>query len=82
VLSEVSQTQKDKGYMFSLICGRKIQKINIYTKQARSHINSYVEHVCNSGTALWNSGKEGKEKKKINITSVKVENTILCIESC
>jgi hypothetical protein len=25
--------------------------------------NSYVERVCNSGTSLWNSGKEGKEKR-------------------
>jgi hypothetical protein len=32
MLSEVSQAQKDKGLMFSLICGRQIQKINIYTK--------------------------------------------------
>jgi hypothetical protein len=33
MLSEVSQTQrKDKGCMFSLICGRYIQEINIYTK--------------------------------------------------
>jgi hypothetical protein len=26
MLSEVSQAQKDKGYMFSLRCGRQIQK--------------------------------------------------------
>jgi hypothetical protein len=32
MLSEVSQSQKDKGCMFSLVCGRQIQKINIYTK--------------------------------------------------
>jgi hypothetical protein len=29
-----------------------------------SNTNSYVEHICNSGTTLWNSGKEGKEKRK------------------
>jgi hypothetical protein len=29
VLSKVSQVQKDKGCMFSLTCGRKIQKINV-----------------------------------------------------
>jgi hypothetical protein len=32
MLSEVSQVQKDKGHLFSLIRGREIQKINIYTK--------------------------------------------------
>jgi hypothetical protein len=32
VLSEVSQAQKDKGCMFAVICGKQIQKINIYTK--------------------------------------------------
>jgi hypothetical protein len=29
VLSEVGQMQKDNGHMFSLICGRYIQKINV-----------------------------------------------------
>jgi hypothetical protein len=32
ILSEVSQVQKDKSHIFSLINGRQIQKINIYTK--------------------------------------------------
>jgi hypothetical protein len=32
MLSEVNQAQKDKGHMFSLVHGRQIQKINIYTK--------------------------------------------------
>jgi hypothetical protein len=32
MLNEVSQVQKDKGHMFSLICGRQIQKTNVYTK--------------------------------------------------
>jgi hypothetical protein len=40
-------------------------KINIYTKQARSYSNSDEEHGCDSGTTLWNSGKEEKEKRKI-----------------
>jgi hypothetical protein len=48
MLNEISQAQKDNGCMFSLICGRQIQKINIFTKQAWSYTNSYVEHVCNS----------------------------------
>jgi hypothetical protein len=40
-------------------------KINIYTKQARSYTNSDAEHVCNSRTTLWKSGKDGKEKRMI-----------------
>jgi hypothetical protein len=34
MLSEVSQTQKDKGLMLSLIYGREIQKTNYTQKQA------------------------------------------------
>jgi hypothetical protein len=57
MLSEVSQAQKDKSHMFSLIHGRK---------QPWPYTNSYVEeHICNSGTTLWNLGKEGKEKRMI-----------------
>jgi hypothetical protein len=32
MLSKVSQAQKHKSHMFSLIHGRQIQEINIYTK--------------------------------------------------
>jgi hypothetical protein len=32
MLSEVNQVQKNKGCMFPLICGRYIQKINVYAK--------------------------------------------------
>jgi hypothetical protein len=32
MLSEVSQAQKDKGRMFSCICGKRTQNINLYTK--------------------------------------------------
>jgi hypothetical protein len=32
MLSEVSQAQKDKDHMLSLICRRSIQKMNIYPK--------------------------------------------------
>jgi hypothetical protein len=32
ILSDVSQTQKDKGHMFLLFCRRHTQKTNIYTK--------------------------------------------------
>jgi hypothetical protein len=36
-----------------------------HTQKIWSHTNSYVKNVCNSVTVLWNSGKEGKEKKLI-----------------
>jgi hypothetical protein len=60
-LGEVSQAQKDKGPRFSLICGRQIQRINIYTKT--SMITHKLIHVRNNGASLWNSEKEGKEKR-------------------
>jgi hypothetical protein len=38
-------------------------KKQTYTqKQILLHTNSYVEHVCNSGTTLWKSGKERRER--------------------
>jgi hypothetical protein len=41
----------------------KIDPEIIYTKkQARAYTNPDVEYVCNSGTTLWNLGKEEKEK--------------------
>jgi hypothetical protein len=62
MLSEVSQPQKDLGYVFSLIRGRQIQNISIYTKINMVICKLNVKHICNSGTTVWNSGKEGKEK--------------------
>jgi hypothetical protein len=49
-----------------------------------------VEHVCSSGTTLWNSEEEGKEKRMIEsqqyqnilVTSGPVDDKMLCIESC
>ena len=38
ILSEVSQTEKDKYYMISLICGiYKITQMNLFTKQKQTH---------------------------------------------
>ena len=38
ILSEVSQAEKDKYYMISLICGiQKIIQINLFTKQKQTH---------------------------------------------
>jgi hypothetical protein len=45
MLSEVSQVQKDKGLMFSLIGGRQIQNINIYTK-ANMIIYTLICRIC------------------------------------
>jgi hypothetical protein len=42
MLSEISQVQKDKGRMFSLICGRQIQNITICTK---TNMIIYTSHV-------------------------------------
>jgi hypothetical protein len=46
-------------------------KSNVYTKQPWSHIHLDVEHVCNSGTTIWNLGKEGKEKRMI-VNNIKI----------
>jgi hypothetical protein len=46
ILNEVSQAQKHKGHMFSLVHGRYVQKINTYTKASIIIYTLYVEHVC------------------------------------
>jgi hypothetical protein len=46
VLSKVNQVQKDKGCMFSLICGGYIQKINIH-KYKHDHMYIFIEHFRN-----------------------------------
>jgi hypothetical protein len=47
MLSEVSQVQKDKGHMFSLIRGRQTQKLNIYTSTNMNYIYVLVYmYVC------------------------------------
>jgi hypothetical protein len=45
MLNEVSQAQKDKDCMFSLICGRQIQKIRIYTK-TNIIIRKLISRTC------------------------------------
>jgi hypothetical protein len=45
-----------------LIVGFKNKYIITYT-QKQTYTHPHVECVCNSGTILWNSGKEGKEKR-------------------
>jgi hypothetical protein len=58
MLNEVSQNQKHKRCIFSLIPGRSKDK-HIYKT------SMITFNVCNSGVALWNSGKEGNEKRMI-----------------
>jgi hypothetical protein len=47
-----------------------------------------LEQVCDSGTTLWNSGKDGKEKRMVEstiwkcMTTVQVEDTMTGPESC
>ena len=33
ILSEVNQTEKDKYHIISLLCGLKVMKVNLFTKQ-------------------------------------------------
>jgi hypothetical protein len=42
MLSKASQIQTDKSHMFSLICGRQIQKINVNTNYKHVYICIYV----------------------------------------
>jgi hypothetical protein len=51
--------------MFFLIYRRQTQRKKYTEKQAWPYTNSDVEHACNSGTTLWNSWTQGKEKKII-----------------
>jgi hypothetical protein len=69
ILSEVSQAQKHKDHIFSHTW--KIDPKNKHTHEKNMIIyNSYVEHACNSGTTLWNSGKEGREKRLLSINNI------------
>ena len=50
ILSEVSQTKKDKYHMVSLICGtlKKIQ-VNLLTKQKQTHRHRKQTYGCQRG---------------------------------
>jgi hypothetical protein len=69
IIGEAFQTmptrfRKIKAACF-LSCVEDRSKDKHTQKQARSYTKSEVENVCNSGTTLWNSGKEGREKRTI-----------------
>jgi hypothetical protein len=38
---------------------------HIHKNKYDHNTHLYIEHVCNSGTTIWHSGEEGKEKKMI-----------------
>jgi hypothetical protein len=60
ILSEVSQVQKAKGHMFSLICGRQIQyKYKLY----HIYICIYPEDVSQSGTVRGNKGRRKRREE-------------------
>jgi hypothetical protein len=56
MLSEISQVQKDKGHVFSLICGRQIQKIN----QTDLHMFAMAELF----EVTRGEGRKGKENDR------------------
>jgi hypothetical protein len=41
-------------------------------KQAWSYTNLYVEHICNSGTTLWNSGEGARKREQQSVSSIKI----------
>jgi hypothetical protein len=46
MLSEVSQVQKDKGHIFSLICQRQIQyKHKHYHMYTHTHVSIYTQSM-------------------------------------
>jgi hypothetical protein len=86
MLSEVSRAQKTKATRFlSDMEGRSKEK-HIH-KNEHDRMQIYTKSMLVIVELLWNSGKEGKEKKMIErqqdckTTSVKVEDTRMSIES-
>jgi hypothetical protein len=64
-----------------------MQKINTYIKTNMIIYKLICRNVCNSGTTLWNLGKEGKEKgmtecQQYKTISLKVEDIAIHVESC
>ena len=56
ILSEVSQTKKDKYYMISLICGiLKKGQMNLFTRQRQTHRHR-------KQTYGYHRGREGRDK--------------------
>jgi hypothetical protein len=60
MLSEVSQVQKDKHFSHRWKIDPKNKHIH---KNKYYHIQTHVEHVCNSGTTVWNSGRRKRKRE-------------------
>jgi hypothetical protein len=75
MLREASHPQKDKGHMFSLICGSWTCKINIHIStymiiNTHTRVCVYVcvcererEHDCNIGSSDGTRGRQKKQKE-------------------
>ena len=50
ILSEVSQEEKDKSHIISLICGiQSMAQMNLSMKQKQTHIHREQTHGCQWG---------------------------------
>jgi hypothetical protein len=67
ILSEVSQAQKAKGHMFSLICGIQTQ---YKYKQYYIYMEIYTEHVSKVVLVEETKGGENKERKIENYKEI------------
>jgi hypothetical protein len=73
MLSGVSQVQKHKGHMFSLICARQISGIDACTNTSMTmfcvRMYTCTEYVSNSGTVR-RLGEERKKQSMKYVTSL------------
>jgi hypothetical protein len=71
VQEELTSFKAQQRFESSFICadsaekGRKVKKPCIGKSCQGINENLHIEHICNSGIALWNSGEEGKERRMI-----------------
>jgi hypothetical protein len=47
-------------------------------KNKHGNVHTYAEHVCNSGTTLWNSGEEGREKGNDSVFTI--SQYVTCVQ--
>ena len=69
-LSEISQTEKDKYYMLSLICGFKKRKIKQMTTTKQKQ-----NHRCRKQSSAY-QWREGRGRRGIGIGNLKVQTTL------
>jgi hypothetical protein len=55
---------KNKGHLFSQTWKIDPKDKHIH-KNKYDHIQTHMYNVCNNGTNLWKTGKEEKEKRKV-----------------